>query len=253
VSFTQNGVEFPLLRFQIALLLREKPRHKACSNDTGMKLRLSKQRTAAMTLFEVGVVVAILMLGVAVLLPVISNSGRSRGINCVSNLKQDGIAFRLWEADNNDKYPMLVSMTNGGAMEMIATGNVAACFRVMSNELSTPKVLFCPEDTRRTWAASFSAGFNNSNVSYFVGLDVTDETNPRMLLSGDDHFTIGGAPVKPGVLELLTNTPVAWTKARHKLAGNIGFADGSVQQVTSNSLPEALQQTGVVTNRLAIP
>jgi hypothetical protein len=42
-------------------------------------------------------------------------------IRCVNDLKQVGIAFRLWEGDNNDKYPMAVSVTNGGAMELIAT------------------------------------------------------------------------------------------------------------------------------------
>ena len=141
---------------------------------------------------------------------------RTQSINCVNNLKQIGIAFRLWEGDNNDKYPMAVSVTNGGAMELVATGNVAACFQVMSNELNTPKILLCPEDTRRVWATNFST-LNNSNISYFVGLDVTNDTNLKMLLSGDDNFAIGGVPVKSGVLQLLANTPIAWTKGRHKL------------------------------------
>jgi prepilin-type processing-associated H-X9-DG protein len=74
-----------------------------------------------------------------------------------------------------------------------------------------------------------------------------------MFLSGDDNFAIGGVPVKSGLLQLLTNTPVAWTKTRHKLYGNIGLADGSVQQLTTDGLRQALQQTGVATNRLVIP
>jgi len=136
-------------------------------------------------------------------------------------------------------------------MELIATGNVAACFQVMSNELNTTKILLCPDDTRRVWATNWST-LNNSNISYFVGLDAA-ETKPQMFLSGDDNFAIGGVPVKSGVVQLLTNTPVTWTKGRHKLYGNIGLADGSVQQLTTDGLQQALHQTGVATHGLAIP
>jgi prepilin-type processing-associated H-X9-DG protein len=217
-----------------------------------MKPRFSNQRTAALTLVEVTVVIAVLAIAVALILPALAKAKRKTShISCANDLKQVGIAFRLWEGDNG-KYPMAVSVTNGGATELVATGNVVACFQVMSNELNTPRILLCPEDTHRVWATNFST-LNNSNISYFVGLDVTNETRPQMFLSGDDNFDISGVPVKSGVLQLLTNVPVSWTKARHKLHGNIGFADGSVQQLTTDGLRQAFQQTGVTTNRLVIP
>jgi len=50
----------------------------------------------------------------------------------------------------------------------------------------------------------------------------------------------------------LTNS-LPWTAARHKFAGNIGLADGSVEQTTSSGLNELLHKTGLATNRLAIP
>ncbi len=60
-------------------------------------------------------------------------------------------------------------------MERAATGNVAAVFPVMSNELNTPKILFCPEDKIRTQATMFTATQpGNSNISYFVNLDAVD-------------------------------------------------------------------------------
>ena len=217
-----------------------------------MKPRFSKQPTAAMTLFEVGVVIAVLLVVAALFLSASSSAKRrSQSVNCVNNLKQVGIAFRLFEGDYQDKYPMAVSATQGGAMELIATGNVIACFQVMSNYLSTPKILFCPADTHRVWAGNFST-LNSSNLSYFIGVDAR-EVKVLMVLSGDDNFAIGGVPVKSGVLQLLTNTPVAWTKDRHPDGGNLCLADGSVQQSTTDGLQQALQQTGVATNRLAIP
>jgi competence protein ComGC len=231
-----------------------------------MKPCISNQRSRALTKIEVVVIVAALAILAALLLPALAAAKRkSSKLNCASNLKQIGIAFRLWEGDNGDKYPMAVSVTNGGAMELVATGNVAACFRVMSNELSTPKILVCPQDTRRVWATNFSTGFDNSHISYFVGLDAA-ETNWQMVLSGDDNFAISGVSVKSGLLELSSNAPITWTTGRHGVykshfwtparygfIGNLGMADGSVQQVTTDFLQKALQQTGVATNRLVLP
>jgi hypothetical protein len=218
-----------------------------------MKPRLSNKRNRALTLVEAIVVLALIAVLLAMLLPTLDHTGPSPRIPCVNNLKEIGTAYRIWANDNGDKYPMQISVTNGGTMGLVITGNVAACFQVMSNELNTPKILVCPQDTKRSPATSFSRGFNNDNVSYFVGLDVTNDTNPQMFLSGDDNFAISGVPVKSGLLELSTNAPIAWTAARHKFIGNICLADGSVQQLTTDDLQKALQQTGVATNRLVIP
>src|SRR5208283_4519175 len=98
----------------------------------------------------------------------------------------------------------------GGAMELVATGNVAANFLVMSNELSTPKILHCPADLDHVCATNFTTGFGNKNISYFVGLDAADEY-PQRMLSGDDDFATNGVTVKPGLLHLWTNAPVTWT------------------------------------------
>ena len=144
---------------------------------------------------------------------------------------------------------MAVSVTNGGAMELVATGNVAACFQVMSNELSTPKILLCPEDTRRTYATNFTTGFSDANISYFISADAV-ETYPQMILDGDDNLLVDGKPVQPGILNLRTGSTIAWTKDRHHGVGNLGMADGSTQQTTGKSLNYAFSSctNGVPTN-----
>lgn len=174
-------------------------------------------------------------------------------IGCINNLKQIGICYRVWEGDNRDTYPRGISVTNGGSMEMVATGNVVQTFRAMSNELSTTKILICPTDRSRTAAALSFSELANSNVSYFIGVDVTNDTNPNQILSGDDNFEVGGVPVNPGLRAFGTHDPVAWTAARHVHAGNIGLADGSAQQVNDSRLTELLGTTGFATNRFAIP
>ena len=147
---------------------------------------------------------------------------------------------------------MAVSVTNGGTMEMAAGTNAWLSFLVMSNQLSTPKILHCPADTNSFAATNSWVGLNNQNISYFVGVDASED-HPQTILSGDDNFEIKGVTVKSGLLELPTNAPIAWSADRHRFSGNICLGDGSVQTVTISGLKNLLQQTGLATNRLAIP
>src|SRR5215468_12367757 len=110
------------------------------------------------SLVELLVVVAIIGILAAILLPALSRAkAKSARISCVCNLKQVGVAFRTWALDHNDRYPMQVSVTNGGTMELTGSPMVFASFAVMSNELSTPTILFCPSDRdgRRVVATDF--------------------------------------------------------------------------------------------------
>jgi len=218
-----------------------------------MKPSRSNQSRRAFTLVEVAVVIVVLVVIAAIFLPALAAAKRKTSkIGCVNNLKQIGLTYRLWSCDNNDKYPMEISMTNGGTMELLNTADVWKTFQVMSNELSTPKILICPDDlTHTTYATNFSDDLKNK-ISYFVGLDSTTN-RPSTFLSGDDNFEINGTPVKSGLLELSTNAPIAWSAARHKFAGNILLADGSVQSVTISGLTNLVHQTGLATNRFAIP
>jgi len=211
-------------------------------------------------------VVALLVAVAAALLPALAAPKRrvSR-INCVNNLKQIFLSFRIWEGDNGDKYPMQVSVINGGAMELAVAGNASAIFRVLSNELSTPRVLVCPEDTSRHYATGFTTDLNNQTISYFVGLDAEDKC-PKMILSGDDNLEVNGVRVRPGILNLSTNASVEWTenerhgrpqqwsiRKQHLRIGNVGLVDGSVASTTTLACQSALVNTGFATNRFVIP
>ena len=225
-----------------------------------MKLRLSQKHDAAMTLFEVGIIIAVVLIMAVFLLQTISQrrslarpyAAKARQIACINNLKQVGLAYRIWEGDNGDIPPMGISVTNGGSLELVATGNVVSTFLAMSNELGTPRILFCPADTNRLMKMNFG-GLANANISYLVGADMTNDTNPQMILSGDSDWELGGKLLKPGLVSLATNDPVAWSAIRHVKIGSIGLADGSVQTTTSGSLHTYLQLTGFATNRFAIP
>jgi prepilin-type processing-associated H-X9-DG protein len=207
---------------------------------------------SAFTLVALLVIVAVLALLAAMLLPALAKAKtKSTSINCVNNLKQCGLAFRIWEGDNGDKLPMDVPLAKGGTKEFDTGADTFRHFQVMSNELSTPKILICPADTRSV--ADNFARLKNQNVSYFVGLEAND-ANPQRFLDGDRNLTSDNAP-ENGILKLVPGGLVSWTTAIHNNQGNVGLADGSVQQYSSSALREALRNSGDPTNtwRIALP
>lgn len=176
-------------------------------------------------------------------------AARSQRINCTKNLQQIGLVFKTCALDHEDKFPMQALGQPGTSTNNIESVEVFRYFQVMSNDLANPKVLICPTDTRLP-SADLANDFSNSNLSYFLGLDAMD-TNPQMFLTGDRNLTNGPLPSNR-ILVPNTNYPAGWTAEMHHYQGNIGLADGSVQQLARNRLTEALRNTSY-TNRLAMP
>jgi prepilin-type processing-associated H-X9-DG protein len=222
--------------------------------------------TAAFTIVELLIIVGIFCLLAAIAL---KRPWRPRvyvkRLNCISNLKQIGLAFKTWAIDTNNRFPMQVPLTNWGTMELVDQGNVWPHFLVMSNELNSPKVLFCPKenDAHRKMADVFTPttpnpGYpqlpftNDYSVSYFVGVDAQD-SQPTMLLAGDINLQMDGRRLPHGLHNVWTNSAIGWLKPKHDGHGNVSLVDGSVRELSTTDLRAAFVATGMATNRLAIP
>lgn len=70
---------------------------------------------------------------------------KAQRISCVNNMKQIGLAARMWSSDHGGKFP--------------------PDFASMSNELVTPKILVCPGDSSKTRAMNWSE-FGPANLTY---------------------------------------------------------------------------------------
>src|ERR1051325_3922656 len=211
----------------------------------------SSRRDGAFTLIEMLCVIAIIGILFALLMPAIARTkGRAKRVECIGNLRETGVAFQLFAHDHNGKFPAQVSTNEGGSLEFVATGyQTGGTFyfafqhcRPVARELVTPKLLACPADLQR-WPATDFNQFNNTNLSYFIGLKA-DPAMPDAILSGDENIS--------GDSTIITIGPIRtrrWLSGPHGSRGNLLFSDAHVEE----SSDARLRSQASVTEDIVLP
>jgi prepilin-type processing-associated H-X9-DG protein len=174
------------------------------------RIRASSGRLTGSGLATTGIVLSLIamLLGLvaipaALLLPALAKAKqKAQTIHCVNNLKQLGLAVRMYTVDNKDKFPPPETW----------------CDAIQMNG-GSPKVFQCvvAPDLRSGYA--FNARLSGKKA---------DEVNPQtvMIFESDAGWNASGGP------ELM------FKSSRHGKRFVVGFADGHVEQVTEARLQQ---------------
>ena len=129
----------------------------------------------AFTLIELLVVIAIIAILASLLLPSLARAkSKGQGIKCISNLKQLGLALRIWTDENEDKYPWAeqrrstpLFSTNLPAISDVLSNNVGGAMSVFRELVGKHKLDMKPV------AAEFLFG-DDKVVFYFSAEERVD-------------------------------------------------------------------------------
>ena len=196
-------------------------------------------------LFVIGTLAVVAMLAMT---PPRGCGARSSRIFCTSNLKQIGLAFRMYANDHGERFPMEVTVVEDGTKEIPLKDLALASFTSISNELNNPKPLTCRSDSERERTNDFTQ-LSVRNISYFLGPDVL--TGSPLILAGDRNLGIGGIFTN-GLIEISNPKLASWSARIHANEGNVVLGDGSAHQLDNRLLQNTLS-TGLLTNRFLIP
>lgn len=171
----------------------------------------------AFTLVEMLVVIAIIGILAALIFPALGRAREAaKGVACLSNLRQVGVALQLYVQDNNNRLPAmrdrLAPDTNVVAGSV--TNVLPSPEQVLSSCLGNLNVLRCPSDR---------AVYESTGSSY----------SWNSLLNGQnaDHLSVMGMAFNPHQIPVMFDKEKFHAARGPKKAQNFLYADGHIKNL----------------------
>ena len=157
---------------------------------------MSRQTFLRFTLIELLVVIAIIAILAAMLLPALSKAReKARAISCVSNLKQQGLAFQMYFSDFEDYMPPYMSY-NGSSYWAAPYW----CHQLYRGKYMELMMFQCPSYSGKRIATDSDLWSSHYGINENVSYNNSNEADSNMRFVRSAKFTQCKSPSKKWLL-----------------------------------------------------